>query len=156
MTGRACGRRRLWRALAAGAAVASLVWFGRRRLAAVGHRVGGRLRWVSDRCGGIIHSVTFTGHQPVDDATLADRIRSSLGRLEHDLDTPRVHVTVEEGVAILHGEVPDDAVAGRQVLRTGRVPGVLAVRSQLSAGPIRPAARPSWSAEHSAPSALLA
>lgn len=49
----------------------------------------------------------------VDEHTLADRIRSTLGPLEKQLDVPRVTVLVEGRVALLHGEVdwPHEAAA---------------------------------------------
>ncbi len=80
----------------------------------------------------------------VDDATLADRIRSSLGPLEKQLKVPRIHVTVEHGVAILHGDITDTDTADQIVHAAEAIAGVRGVRSHLgaSAGPQPETARP--------------
>lgn len=50
---------------------------------------------------------------------LADRIRSSIGRLEARLDIPHVHVTVQQdGAALLHGEVGTAEQHASAVVRT--------------------------------------
>jgi osmotically-inducible protein OsmY len=67
----------------------------------------------------------------VDDATLADRVRSSLGPLEKRLQVPRVHVTVENGVVILHGETPNSEAAAQIVNAVEGIAGVRGVRSHL-------------------------
>jgi hypothetical protein len=68
----------------------------------------------------------------VDDSTLADRVRSSIGPLEKRLESPRIHVTVEHGVAILHGEVPSADAAQQLEAAVRAVAGVRDVRSHLS------------------------
>lgn len=68
----------------------------------------------------------------VDDPILADRIRSSIGPLEKQLSVSRVHVTVEHGVAILHGEASGDA-AEQIEQAVERIAGVRGVRSHLVA-----------------------
>lgn len=72
---------------------------------------------------------------PVDDSVLADRIRSTIGPLEKQLHNSRINVTVENGIAILHGdtESPDAAVQIEDAVRG--VAGVHGVRSHLSHGP---------------------
>lgn len=79
----------------------------------------------------------------VDGATLADRIRSELGPLEKRLDLPRVHVMVEDHVALLHGEVgwPHEAAAVEQAV--GQVSGVRGVESYLHTGLLSSDVRPS-------------
>lgn len=79
---------------------------------------------------------------PTSDAVLADRIRSELGTVEHRLDTPRVHVLVERGVALLHGEVPSDAAAAILVDRVREVAGVRDVVSFLHVGLLDGDSRP--------------
>jgi uncharacterized protein (DUF2267 family) len=89
---------------------------------------------------------SLSGGRPdplVSDDVLADRIRSSLGRLEKQLDVPRVHVMVEDHVALLHGEVP--TVADRSsiewaVLDTS---GVRGIESYLHVGLLPGDTRPS-------------
>jgi hypothetical protein len=97
----------------------------------------GRLRGVCYR---------VLGRQPdpdVDDATLADRIRSTIGPLEKKLDLPRIHVMVEDHVALLHGDVcwPHEAAALERAVR--RVSGVRAVESHLHTGLLAGDVRPS-------------
>ena len=49
-----------------------------------------------------------SGHRPdpnVSDDILVQRVRSALGPIEKELDLPRIHVLVEDGLVILHGEV---------------------------------------------------
>lgn len=79
----------------------------------------------------------------VDDLTLADRIRSTLGPLEKDLDLPRIHVMVEDHIALLHGEVcwPHEAAALERA--ASRVSGVRGVESYLHVGVLPSDARPS-------------
>lgn len=79
----------------------------------------------------------------LDDGVFADRVRSSLGPLEKQLDIPRVHVTVEHRVAVLHGDVgsQDDAAAIEAAAR--RVQGVRDVESHLHVGLIAGDTRPS-------------
>lgn len=68
----------------------------------------------------------------VDDSVLADRIRSTIGSLEKHLHSPRINVTVENGIAILHGDI-ESAEAARQIEEAVRgVAGVRGVRSHLS------------------------
>lgn len=80
---------------------------------------------------------------PVRDGVLADRIRSELGALEHRLDIPRIHVMVERGVALLHGDVPSEAAAN--ILEDGvrAVAGVRGVASHLHVGLVDGDTRPS-------------
>ena len=87
--------------------------------------------------------VTPEAAPPVDDRVLADRIRSELGVVEHRLDTPRIHVEVERGVALLHGEVPSDAAAHLLIDRVLAVSGVRDVVSHLHVGLLDGDTRPS-------------
>ena len=79
----------------------------------------------------------------VDDNTLADRVRSTLGPIEKRLDLPRIHVSVTAGVATLHGDVTDRDDARRLELATAATPGVRAVCSQLHEGLLPSDSRPS-------------
>lgn len=67
----------------------------------------------------------------VPDDVLADRIRSSVGPMEKALKIPRVNITVEHGVAILHG-VASSADAEKLEKAVRRVSGVKDVTSHLS------------------------
>lgn len=70
----------------------------------------------------------------VDDKTLADRIRSTIGPIEKRLALPRVHVMVENRTARLDGEVraPSDIEALERAV--SRVWGVDRVESHLRVG----------------------
>jgi len=75
---------------------------------------------------------TLRRHPDADDATLADHVRSSIGPLEKRLHVPRVHVTVENGTAILHGEVPNNEAEAEIVKAVDGIAGVRDVRSHLT------------------------
>jgi uncharacterized protein (DUF2267 family) len=112
----------------------------RRNVGAVGRRARSEL----GRVQGIVYSVTGRRPDPlVSDDVLADRIRSGLGPLEKRLDIPRVHVMVEDHVALLHGEVPnraDQASVERAVLE---IAGVRGIESYLHVGLLPGDTRPS-------------
>ena len=106
--------------------------------------VGRRARYAGGRLKGL--SYRLAGRRPdpaVSDDVLADRIRSSLGGLEKRLDVPRVHVRVEDHVALLHGEVP--SVADRSTIEWAvlRSPGVRGIESYLHVGLLPGSTRPS-------------
>jgi osmotically-inducible protein OsmY len=68
----------------------------------------------------------------VDDSVLADRIRSTIDPLEKQLHIARINVTVERGIAILHGDI-GSAEDARQIEEAVRgVAGVRDIRSHLS------------------------
>jgi len=68
----------------------------------------------------------------VDDSVLADRIRSTIGPLEKRLHSSRINVTVEDGIAILHGDI-ESREAAEQIEQAVRgVAGVHDIRSHLS------------------------
>jgi len=121
---------------------------GRKAKSMVGEQVDGvgrRGRRMVGRAKGLTYRTLRRHPDPdVDDATLADRIRSSLGPLEKQLKVPRIHVTVEHGVAILHGDITDTDTADQIVHATEAIAGVRGVRSHLgpSAGPQPDTAKP--------------
>ena len=93
---------------------------------------------------GILYRLAGRKPDPdVADDVLADRIRSSLGPLEKRLDVPRVHVMVEDHVALLHGDVPDVCDAAAIEHAVMRVSGVDGVESHLHAGLLVGDTRPS-------------
>jgi hypothetical protein len=80
---------------------------------------------------GKVREMTTAPERSMDDGTVEARIRSEvLGR--GDVDASGIVVNVEDGVAVLRGEVsgPDDAIAGI-VDRTKAVEGVREVRNLL-------------------------
>lgn len=105
-------------------------------------------RWLLAHRAGELRGLWYriSGRHPdpdVDDLTLADRVRSELGPLEHRLDLPHVHVMVEDHVVLLHGDVAggEDAAAIESAVR--RVSGVEGVESYLHVGLLRSDTRPS-------------
>jgi len=123
-------------------------------------RLGKRLRrdgrYVAASTPGILYRLSGRRPDPeVSDDILEDRVRSAIGPLEHRLDVPRVHVMVEEHVAILHGEVPDEHTAGAVERAVLRVSGVRGVESHLHPGLIPGDTRPSEGRRHPADSDAL-
>jgi hypothetical protein len=79
----------------------------------------------------------------VDDRTLADRVRSTLGPLEKRLDIPHVHVMVVDHVVSLHGDVATTSDAEQLEQAAAAVSGVRGVESKLHVGLLKSDARPS-------------
>lgn len=127
----------------------------RRDLARAAHKASARagrwLRFQRGRLQGFLCRSLAVPDGDVDDAVLADRIRSSLGLLEHRLDVPRVHVTVERCVAILHGDVTCEDDVSALVDASRQVPGVRDVRSHLHVGLTAGDTRPSAGADGPSP-----
>ena len=115
-----------------------------RRLA---DRLGRDVRYASATAPGVLYRLRGRTPDPdVSDDVLADRIRSSIGPLEKRLDMPRVHVTVDDHVAVLHGDVPCESSAFRIEHAVMRVSGVYGVESHLHPGLLSGDTRPSQGA----------
>lgn len=99
--------------------------------------------------GRILHDVRVAAG---DDVVLADRVRSSIGPLLHELDLPRVHVMAEGDRVLLHGDVDSDESRLRIEEAVRAVSGVGTVASYLHVGLLHGDVRPS-SARHD-PSAM--
>ena len=67
---------------------------------------------------------------PTDDATLSDRIQSSVFR-DPSLPKGDINMNVERGVVVLRGEVPDQATRERLVAEVEAIDGVWSVRDLL-------------------------
>src|SRR5260370_21397609 len=79
---------------------------GRKAVRSTGDHLVRNVRKWTGRWTGV--SYRLAGRRPdpgVSDGVLADRIRSTLGPIEHRLDVPRVHVLVADHVALLHADV---------------------------------------------------
>ncbi len=97
----------------------------------------------------------FSGAGPdpdVDDRTLANRIRSSLGPLERRLDVPHVHVFVVGHLVMLHGAVGDESDAKAIEEAVLHVSGVHDLESYLHIGMVAGDTRPSEGGESAGPS----
>lgn len=120
-----------------------------RRLA---ERLAKDVRYAVASAPGILYRLSGRRPDPdVTDDVLADRIRSAIGPLEKKLDIPHVHVMVEDHVAVIHGDVPDDWTACALDAAILRVSGVEGVVSHLHAGLINGDTRPSQGAAVPAP-----
>ena len=111
-------------------------------------RLARDVRYAVASAPGLIYRLA--GRQPdpnVSDDILADRIRSTIGPLEKRLDVPRVHVIVEDRVAILHGDIPADADARAIEHAIMNVSGIRGVESHLHPGLISGDTRPSQGAD---------
>jgi uncharacterized protein (DUF2267 family) len=116
-----------------------------RRLAA---RLDRDVRYAASRAPGITYRLAGRRPDPdVSDDVLADRIRSTLGPVEKRLDVPRVHVMVEDRVAIVHGEVPSEHEASAIEHAIMRISGVTGVESHLYRGLLPGDTRPSLGAD---------
>lgn len=116
----------------------------RRVVRSGGDRLAREFRYWSGRWQGV--SYRLAGRRPdpgVPDDVLADRIRSAIGPLERRLDVPRVHVMVEDHVALLHGDVGTAEQADKIAQAVKTVSGVLAVESYLHVGLLLGDGRPS-------------
>lgn len=96
---------------------------------------GRRLRHFGGRLRGLSYRLRRRHPDPgVADDVMADRIRSSLGPIEKQLDIPHVHVTVEDHVALLHGSVSTRSEADEIDQAVADVSGVRGVESYLHVG----------------------
>ena len=123
-------RKRAW---AAGASVTAIGGWLATRSKFLTRNASPYLHRTAHQARGLAYRVTRRHPSTtVDDSVLADRIRSTIGPLEKQLHISRINVTVESGVAILHGDIdsPDAASQIEEAVRG--VAGVRDIRSHLS------------------------
>jgi len=103
----------------------------------------------SNKMKGVAHAVTPHRHEEMDDATLADRVRSEIFR-DHDAPKGGVSVDVQAGVAYLRGEVAEHDWIERFGKDARKVQGITGVKNLLHApGTPTPPAEPRFLAsEH--------
>jgi hypothetical protein len=113
-------------------------------MVAIGGWLATRSQSVTKNAGPVLHRAVHraqgfayraTRRHPsttVDDSVLADRIRSTIGPLEKQLHVSRINVTVENGIAILHGDVASSEAATRIAEAVRGIAGVRDVRSHLT------------------------
>jgi osmotically-inducible protein OsmY len=106
-------------------------------------------QYTAGQVKGVAHAVTPHRHEPMDDITLADRVRSEIFR-EPDAPKGSVSVDVQSGIAYLRGEVADQTWIDRLGAATRHVQGITGVKNLLHApGTPTPAAEPRFLAsEH--------
>jgi uncharacterized protein (DUF2267 family) len=115
-------------------------------------RLRGTVRHEAGRWPGVVYR--WAGRHPsddIDDLTLADRVRSTIGPLEKSLDLPHVHVMVEKGVVLLHGEVATEDERQAIEYEVSGIAGVQAVESYLHLGLLPGDTRPSAGRQSSPP-----
>lgn len=116
----------------------------RRQMSKASDVVDRQLRRYAGERKGVRYRLSGQHPDPdVDDATLADRVRSSLGPLLLRLDLPHLHVMSENHVIFLHGEVDDVNDVRAIEVAVGRIPGVRGVESYLRVGLLPSDTRPS-------------
>jgi uncharacterized protein (DUF2267 family) len=119
-------------------------------------RLARDIRYAVASAPGVLYRLAGRHPDPdVSDDVLADRIRSTIGPVEQRLDVPRVHVMVDDHVAILHGDVKSEFDAYRIELAVLAVSGVDGVESHLHVGLIAGDTRPSEGRAHPAASPAL-
>jgi osmotically-inducible protein OsmY len=92
--------------------------------------VSSQAHYAAGTVKGAAHAVTPHRHEEMDDATLADRVRSEIFR---DAEAPKgsVSVDVQAGVAYLRGEVPDQRWIDRFGAEARKVGGIDGVNNLL-------------------------
>jgi hypothetical protein len=123
-------RKRAW---IAGASAAAIGGWLVRRSRSLTHNASPSLHRTVNQAKGLAYRATRRHPSTrVDDSVLADRIRSTIGPLEKQLHNARINVTVEDGIAILHGDI-DSPEAAKQIEEAVRsIAGVHGIRSHLS------------------------
>ena len=107
----------------------------RRMIDRTAHTTRKRMRDIQGRTQGMLYRAGDKHPDPdVPDLVLADRIRSQLGVLERQLDLPRIHVSVFDHVAHLHGVVSTHADIITLENAVLAVSGVREVESALHVG----------------------
>ena len=123
-------RKRTW---AAGASVTAIgVWLATRSKS-LPKDVSPYVHRAVNRAKGLAYRATRRHPSTkVDDSVLADRIRSTIGPLEKQLQNSRITVTVENGIAILHGDIESSEAATQIEEAVRAVAGVHGIRTHLS------------------------
>ena len=134
-------RKSTRRVVTAGVVIASVVaaldrnGSVRRALRHARDDVSRRVRYLQGAAEGARYRIAGRRPDPnVTDDVLTQRVRSALGPLEKQRDLPRVHVMVEEGIVLLHGEVPSEHDMSAIERRVMEVSGVRSVISYLHIG----------------------
>ena len=123
-------RKRAW---AAGALVAAISGWLATRSKSLTKNASPYLHRSVDQARGLAYrAMRRHPSSTVDDSVLADRIRSTIGPLEKQLHNSRINVTVENGIAILHGDIESREAATRIEEAVRGVAGVRDIRSHLS------------------------
>jgi osmotically-inducible protein OsmY len=121
------------RAWAVGASVAAIGGWWVTRSKSLTKNTSRLLHRAAHRSKGLVYrAMRRHPSTTVDDSVLADRVRSTIGPLEKRLHVSRINVTIENGIAILHGDVESSEAATQIVEAVRGVAGIRDVRSRLS------------------------
>lgn len=123
-------RKSLWVTGASAAAIGG--WLSTRSKSLTRHASPYLHRTVNRAKGLTYRAIRRHPSTTVDDSVLADRIRSTIGPLEKQLHSSRINVTVENGIAVLHGDLESADAAAQLEDAVRAVAGVRGVRSNLS------------------------
>lgn len=107
---------------------------GAHKIEDLGAEVVRKTHDLSNRAEGVVHAVSEKLHPTPDDAddvTIADRVRTELGRLENLTGTERLNIDSYEGLVTLRGPVPDMPTLDAIIATTRKVEGVREVKSDL-------------------------
>ena len=123
-------RKRAW---AAGASVAAIGGWLATRSKSLTKNASPYLRRAIHQAKGLTYrAMRRHPSTTVDDSVLADRVRSTIGPLEKQLHNSRINVMVENGIAILHGDIESPEAATQIEEAVRGVAGVRDIRSHLS------------------------
>ena len=107
-------------------------------------KAGRRARYLCGAAQGARYRIAGRRPDPnVSDDVLTQRVRSALGPLEKQRDLPRVHIMIEDGLVLLHGEVPSEDDAYEIERHVLEVSGVRSIESFLHTGLTSGTTRPS-------------
>jgi gas vesicle protein len=111
---------------------AQLLDQGRASVQKAGREAHGAIRSASSLAGGKLEALTDRGSRvaPTDDVTVRDRAETELFR---DASVPKgtINLSVERGVLVLRGEVPDAKMRERLVRKAKGIEGVWSVKNML-------------------------
>ena len=102
----------------------------------LGESVSRKAHDLSNRAQGAVHefSSKHSGQgtdETADDVTIADRVRSELGRLEQEHELERINVDSCDGIVTLRGPAKQQNVAEALVAAAQKVAGVREVKNEL-------------------------
>lgn len=85
-----------------------------------------RKRYIEGKAHGLVHELHGEAPKLLDDATVKHKIESEV--LRH-FDGPRINVNVDEGIAVLRGELKRPEDIRRLEREVEKMPGVVAVKN---------------------------
>lgn len=103
----------------------------------LGENLAHRAHNLSQRASGLAHEISKKhsgdgSDDMADDVTIADRVRTELGRFEKEHGLERINVDSCDGVVTLRGPVGEQSIADTLVQATAGVLGVREVKNELA------------------------